>query len=473
MEKNSTLDSPKDEPLITSLETEKEQKKNIYENYYNESFLNKIFFQWSKRSIQISNKTQLKISDVNSINEKQSAKNVLIPLKEKWDYYSEKSNYKMVKNYPLLFTIFRVHIFQLLELFLLDFCLTMIRMSRMFFFRQIIFLFSSGNFNGIENENKNKKPFYQLNIYQYGFLFIINKFIGTIIFHNMNFKDMLLHKRIKIGMTSLLFDKILKENLNSYNGKSDGETINLIEFDCERIGFIFFIIPKVLNTPITILVSLYFLFQLFGFKFTYALSSLIILLASILLLQFQYLKNMRKILQLKDERMKIVSYVFHILRNIKINGWEEEFAKRIKNKREDELSFVRKNLIIGLLRMLINSNIPLILLIISIGTYIKSNNTLEIANLFTAFQLINQMTFPLMGIPMFLNEFFSNLISIKRIQNFLKIPEHNYKNNENLELLQKENILIKYENATFSLNNPITSLTENKKKTKITKKRLK
>ena len=467
MEKNSTLDSPKDEPLITSLETEKEQKKNIYENYYNESFLNKIFFQWSKRSIQISNKTQLKISDVNSINEKQSAKNVLIPLKEKWDYYSEKSNYKMVKNYPLLFTIFRVHIFQLLELFLLDFCLTMIRMSRMFFFRQIIFLFSSGNFNGIENENKNKKPFYQLNIYQYGFLFIINKFIGTIIFHNMNFKDMLLHKRIKIGMTSLLFDKILKENLNSYNGKSDGETINLIEFDCERIGFIFFIIPKVLNTPITILVSLYFLFQLFGFKFTYALSSLIILLASILLLQFQYLKNMRKILQLKDERMKIVSYVFHILRNIKINGWEEEFAKRIKNKREDELSFVRKNLIIGLLRMLINSNIPLILLIISIGTYIKSNNTLEIANLFTAFQLINQMTFPLMGIPMFLNEFFSNLISIKRIQNFLKIPEHNYKNNENLELLQKENILIKYENATFSLNHPITSLTENKKKTKI------
>ena len=278
---------------------------------------------------------------------------------------------------------------------------------------------------------------------------------------------MLLHKRIKIGMTSLIFDKILKENLNSYSGKSDGETINLIEFDCERIGFIFFIIPKVLNSPITIFASLYFLFQLFGFKFAYALSTLVILLLSILLLQVQYLKNMRKILQLKDERMKIVSYVFHILRNIKINGWEEEFAKRIKNKREDELSYVKKNLIIGLLRMLINSNIPLILLMISIGTYIKSNNTLEIANLFTAFQLIQQMTFPLMGIPMFLNEFFSNLISIKRIQNFLKIPEHNYKNNENLELLQKENILIKYENATFSLNHQITSLTENKKKTKI------
>ncbi len=470
MEKNYELDSKKDEPLITPLETDNKQKevnKNIYENYYNESFLNKIFFKWAKRSIQISNKTQLKLSDVNSINEKQSAKSFLTPIKQKWEYYSEKSNYKMIKSYPLLFTIFRVHIFQLVELFILDFLLTMIRMSRMFFFHQIISLFSSGNFDGIDKDNKNKKAFFQFNIYQYGFLFIINKFIGTIIFHNMTFKDMLLHKRIKIGMTGLLFDKILKENLNSYNGKSDGETINLIEFDCERIGFIFFIIPKVLNTPITVIGSLYFLFKLFGFKFTYALGSLIILLASILLLQVQYLRNVRKILQLKDQRMKIVSYVFHILRNIKINGWEEEFAKRIKNKREDELSYVRKNLIIGLLRSLINSNIPLILLIISIGTYIKSNNILEIAKLFTAFQLIQQMTFPLMGIPMFLNEFFSNLISIKRIQNFLTIPEHNYKKNENLELLQKENILIKYENATFSLNQPITPLIEMKKKPKI------
>ena len=466
MEKNNVIDNSNKEPLIESFDInnievliEESENKKPYQNYYNESFLNKIFFRWSKRAIQISNKKQLKISDINSINENQSAKNFLVPLKDKWDYYNIKKKMK----YPLLFTIFRVHIFQLIELFLLDFILTLLRMSRMFFFRQIIFLFSSGNFQG-ETEKKNmKRTILNLNIYQYGFLFIVNKFLGTIFFHNMTFKDMLLHKRIKIGMTSLIFDKILKENLNSYSGKSDGETINLIEFDCERIGFIFFIIPKVLNSPITIFASLYFLFQLFGFKFAYALSTLVILLLSILLLQVQYLKNMRKILQLKDERMKIVSYVFHILRNIKINGWEEEFAKRIKNKREDELSYVKKNLIIGLLRMLINSNIPLILLMISIGTYIKSNNTLEIANLFTAFQLIQQMTFPLMGIPMFLNEFFSNLISIRRLQNFLNLPEHNYSKHENLELLEKENILIKYNKATFSLNqvNPILTRKKN------------
>ena len=43
MEKNSTLDSPKDEPLITSLETEKEQKKIYMKIIIMNLFLIKFF----------------------------------------------------------------------------------------------------------------------------------------------------------------------------------------------------------------------------------------------------------------------------------------------------------------------------------------------------------------------------------------------------------------------------------------------
>jgi hypothetical protein len=62
-----------------------------------------------------------------------------------------------------------------------------------------------------------------------------------------------------------------------------------------------------------------------------------------------------------------------------------------------------------------------------------------------------------MGIPMFLNDFFTNLISIQRLQNFLNSPEHNYKKNENYE---KEEILIKYDKATFGIN--ISNVNERK-----------
>ena len=424
-------------------------EKQRYLNYYNESFINKIFFRWTTRIIDLSNEKKLRISDINSLHENQTIKNHIKKLEDKWKENSSNKNSK----YPLFKTIFNIHMFELIKLYLIDFSLQTLKIIRMFFFRQIIFLFSKGNFEGTKlSDLKNKSLIefiknYQFSIYQCGFIFILTKLLGTILFHNFKFKNLMMQRRIKYEMTGLLFNKILRNNLN-YDGRDEGEKINLIEVDCEKLGFIFSVGPKIINAPYIIVLSLYFLFKLFGFKFIYAMIILIILITFILFLQFLYLRNMRKILVKKDERMKLVTYVFQILKNIKINGWEDEFSKKIKHKRDDELLYVKKNLYIGLIRLLVNSNIPLILLMVSIATHIYSNKILEIANLFTAFQLIQQMTNPLMGIPMFLNDFFTNLISIKRLQDFLYSEEHNYNKNENLN--EKE-ILIKYDKATFGI----------------------
>ena len=69
-----------------------------------------------------------------------------------------------------------------------------------------------------------------------------------------------------------------------------------------------------------------------------------------------------------------------------------------------------------------------------------------------------------MEIPIYINNIIINLSSIKKIQNFLFSKEHDYKKNENLE---KQNILVKYENATFGVN--ISS--ENEKKIKFGRKK--
>lgn len=62
----------------------------------------------------------------------------------------------------------------------------------------------------------------------------------------------------------------------------------------------------------------------------------------ILLLQIIYVKNLKILLKYKDNRMKIVTFVFQMLKNIKLNGWDEEFIKRIKIKRDDELLYTKK-----------------------------------------------------------------------------------------------------------------------------------
>ena len=199
-------------------------------------------------------------------------------------------------------------------------------------------------------------------------------------------------------------------------------------------------------------ISLYFLFKLLGHRFIYAIIALILLMICILILQVIYVKNLKIILKYKDNRMKIVTFVFQMLKSIKLNGWDEEFIKRIKLKRDDELLYIKKNLNIEIIRFLLNSNINLLLMIIALGLYVTSNEELEISVLFTSFQLVNSMTFPIMSIPTFINQIFKDLISIERLENYLFTDDHLDKNiHQNLEEYNNNGLLVKFENATFSI----------------------
>jgi ABC-type multidrug transport system fused ATPase/permease subunit len=136
-----------------------------------------------------------------------------------------------------------------------------------------------------------------------------------------------------------------------------------------------------------------------------------------------YKKNMKKLLLFKDKRIKIVTYVFHTIKCLKLNSLDEEFIKRIREKREDELKYTNKTANIDLTTFFINSNINLILIIFTLYFFAYSNKEIETSKLFLAFQLIHSMTFPLLLIPFFFNRLFSNLLSVKRLQNYLKTEE--------------------------------------------------
>ena len=141
-----------------------------------------------------------------------------------------------------------------------------------------------------------------------------------------------------------------------------------------------------------------------------------------------------------------------MLKYIKLNGWDEEFIKRIKMKRDDELLYTKKNLNIEIIRFMLTSNINLLLMIIALGLYVTSNDQLEISVLFTSFQLVNSMTFPIMLIPNFINQIFKDIISIQRLQNYLFTEEHqDRKRYENKEEYNKDKILVKFDKINFNI----------------------
>lgn len=450
---NIVPDSKLKKKLLNNNNTERPEKK-IHLNYTKSNCFSKLFFFWSRFALKKSNKGNLTHDDVCHVSQEQSINYEIDKIKKTFLKYNSSKKYK---KYSLVMTIVLTNYKLLLFLFILDLFNVGIDYARMFFYRKIIFIFSKQDFfpkstdTNFLSKIKNIKE-YPFNIVEAVMFYILIRMTRTLIFNHIEFNNSKLTAKITNQMIALLTEKILISNsfYSNTSIKGEGELLNLAEVDAERIGAFFFSGPRIITAPIKVFISMYLLFKLFGFYFFYVLIILVIIIIIIVLLQVFYIKNFRKLLLLKDKRMKIVSYVFQTLKCLKLNSLDDEFIKRIKNKREDELKYIRKTLNIDLFTYIINSNINLILVIFTLCFFAYSNKELEISDLFTSFQLIHSMTFPLILIPFFFNRLFSNLISVKRLQTFLQTDEFELNKFKNIKEFNKD-ILVKFDNVTFGL----------------------
>ena len=449
--KNEENLNPKESKLISENEDKNIFSPKKQENYKNSNIFSRLFFNWAKYAIEISNSRDLELSDICNVQKSQSTKYNITLLKSSWINYSKK-----IKKYPLIFAIFSVYYKTIFLLITFDFFNMLLDYSRIYFFKQLILCFSKGNFFP-ERKNFSNSTFkeyfsnFNLNVYESIFGFLILRIIRTFINHQLDFIDSLLDEKITNGVSGLVFEKIIKGNNLGNNSKEEGEKLNLIEIDASKVGSLYSSLPSVVISPFRIVISLYFLFEQFGKKFSYALLILFIVLILVLFLQILYIKNYKKLITLKDQRLKIVTFVFQVLKNIKLNGWDEEFIRRIKEKRDEELDYTKRNNHIQIIKNLLNSNLFLILMIFSLNFYMDKNEDIEISSLSTSIHLVHSMTFPIMSIPHFLNLLFSNLLSFDRLQNFLNTENHEGNKYRNIKELNENNTLVKFERATFGI----------------------
>ena len=450
------------------------RKTNTNVNYSQSNFLSRLFFCWPRHIFKIANKGTLTHEDVCDVSEKQSIKYEIGKVKKTFLKY----NSSKLKNYSLSITIFLSNFGLFLSLLILDLFSVGLDYVRMFFYQKIISIFSQAiffpkrekfNFFAFMKNIKNIKNF-EFNILEAVAFYIGIKMIRTLIFNHIEFNNNKLTMKINNQMIALITEKILKSNSYYKTGSviSEGEMLNLAEVDAERIGSFFFSGPRIITAPIKLVISMTLLFKIFGFYFFYVLIILFVLIIIISVLQIFYIKNLKKLLILKDKRMKIVAYVFQTLKCLKLNSLDDEFIKRIREKRENELDYINRTANLDMYTFIINSNINLILMIFTLYFFAYSKKDIEISKLFLAFQLINSVTMPLLLIPFFFNRLFSNLLSIKRVQNFLKTEEYQQNKYQNIDEYNKD-ILIKFDNISFGIHHNQVKNNHKKRKRRIFK----
>ena len=410
-------------------------------------FFNNLFFDWTRDAMNISNNKSLKIKHLTPIGDN-VIENLYEILYNKWYIKPKNSSEKIhVRKYhhksrcPLFLTILSSNKFDVFFVILLSFLYIMAQLFQIHLLRNLIFLFK---------DNKNLKE-----IYKYSILFLINKICSIFLFHHTMFKSQILGINAGNMLSALVYEKIMRTSAFLKANLSEGEMINYIQIDIDTLGFVFFYAPLTIVVPLQFGLYIYLLFKFFGIIFILGVIIFLILFMIAWIIQKVYISNQRLLLENKDKRMKLTSNVLHIIKILKLYVWEEEFLKRIDKERINELKTMKKIQNVYVLSGFVHRSIPLFLAISTIGIFTTIYGKIPIENLLTSIEIFDSMANPLYRLPIFITSLLNCLISMNRIDNFLRTKDI-YRDSIEDKELKKKNIIIKFSKCNFGIKNDET-----------------
>jgi hypothetical protein len=243
-----------------------EENKNTEEireerlnTYYTSNIIQKTFFLWTLYATQLANKIPLKIPDFQSITEEDKAENLLKPVSEKWRIEKgkiEKENYE--KN--LLFkTILKVYYKKIIILSVLNLITNLLKYLQIYFYDAIIQNFEH------HHDPEEKSPLFSVSVNAVGL--VLSKVLTTFFYHHTKFNSEISGVRAENAVSSLIYEKVTKSSIFIKNQISEGEILNFIQVDAEKLNYLFTSLPAIIVIPVNIAISFYALFKFFGLCF--------------------------------------------------------------------------------------------------------------------------------------------------------------------------------------------------------------
>ena len=404
--------------------------------YYKSTFFGKLLFNWSRYSMSLANKNPLKIPDFKGISEEDKSQNLYNALNEKWKVKKEEFQNQKIEENAFYKSIINTYYKKIVILTVLNLCCTLLEYLQIYFYDSVIENFECREEgDGEDAEEESECPL--LPVYANAIGLVLSKLLTTFFHHQTKFASEIMGVKSANAVAALIYDKVTRSSIFIKNQVSEGEILNYIQVDSEKLNFLFTSLPAIIIIPVNIIISFYTLFKLFGISFLVGVAMIVIMILIIWLVQYFYLKHTKIVLKKKDRRMRITTHSLHIIKVLKLFGWEDEFKANIQEKRNDELINIKHLFNLIAVRNFFNSNLSLLTSLASIGGYTLIHGPMDVSTLFTSTQLINEVAGPSINIPQYIADLKSLMISLNRIQDFLVVKD--IKLNDELKLVKKEN----------------------------------
>ncbi|XP_054167707.1 ATP-binding cassette sub-family C member 2-like [Oppia nitens] len=254
--------------------------------------------------------------------------------------------------------------------------------------------------------------------------------------------------RVKSCLTAAIYRKALVLSNDSKRLTPNGEIVNLMTVDCQRIIDNLHWAPLIFTTPVQICLAIYLIYQQLGVAAFVGLGVLIAVIPiSFILTVFNGLSKQKQF-QLKDSRLNKMNEILNGIKILKLYAWEIPYLKMVNKIRNREL---RHMLCAGLwlaVTLTLTNALPMVAQLATFGTFsaIEGEDKINAQRIFVSVSLFSLANISIVTMPYAFNSMSLIYVSIKRIDKFLKLPEHyNYvQNNDNKQFA------VTVDMATFS-----------------------
>ncbi|KAF9645156.1 hypothetical protein BDM02DRAFT_3189933 [Thelephora ganbajun] len=203
-----------------------------------------------------------------------------------------------------------------------------------------------------------------------------------------------------------------------------GKITNLVSTDLKNIvdGRDFPIL--FVSLPLQIILCIVFLYKILGWSAIAGMTTMLALypLSGWIASKMQNVQTEK--MKITDARVQVVTEVMNVIRMVKVFGWEKHIDEKIAAKREEELAYQRKRIILEIISNILNFSIAVITMIVSFACYtIVMKEEMTAAKVFSAMSVFdtlrNQMWVIFYHIPMIIQA----KVSLDRVNDFLRKTE--------------------------------------------------
>ncbi|BAT80618.1 hypothetical protein LR48_Vigan07g014300 [Vigna angularis] len=253
--------------------------------------------------------------------------------------------------------------------------------------------------------------------------FFLAKIVESLSQRHWFFRLQQIGLRIRALLVTMIYNKALTLSCQSKQGQTSGEIINIMTVDAERVGVFSWYMHDLWMVALQVTLALLILYKNLGLASLAAFAAtIVIMLANVPLGSLQE-KFQKKLMELKDTRMKATSEILRNMKILKLQGWEMKFLSKITELRKTEQGWLKKFVYTAAMTTFVFWGAPTFVAVVTFGTCMIVGIPLESGKILSALATFRILQEPIYNLPDTISMIAQTKVSLDRIASFLRLDD--------------------------------------------------